>query len=266
MKKNQQKVARLPSAWKPRHRDDLRRLGSKHDGGYIVTDNIIRNTDLIVGLGVGTNWDFERDFHKLTGCPVHCYDHTVSFYLFLRSALPNFRSITRLRRKETIRSVLFSLRFKYFFSGRNRHFKEKAADDPKIGTDSATIFSRLPESGNVFIKMDIEGWEYSVLNGIKPFYDRISGLVVEFHHLDKLKHVADVHLNALKKHFDIVHIHVNSLSALDEKGRPQVVELTFENKRLSGNNGQESRYTYPIDGLDSPNMAYLADYKLEFTN
>jgi hypothetical protein len=266
MKKNQQHVARLPSAWKPRHRDDLRRLGSKHDGGYIVTDNIISNTDLIVGLGVGTSWDFERDFHKLTGCPVHCYDHTVSFPLFLRSALPNFLSITHLRRKETIRNILFSLRFKYFFSGKNRHFREKVADDSKIGTDFATIFSRLPDSGNVFIKMDIEGWEYAVLNGLRPFYDRISGLVVELHHLDKLKHVADVQINALRKYFYIVHVHVNNHSALDDNGRPQVVELTFENKQLSGNNEQESRYEYPIDGLDSRNMAYLADYKLEFTD
>lgn len=266
MNKNQQHVARLPLAWKPRHRDDLRRLGSKHDGGYVVTDDIISNTDLIVGLGVGTNWDFERDVHKLTGCPVHSYDHTVKFHSLFRHALREMPYFIRKPGKEILRNILLPPRFLYFFSGKNRQFREKVADDSKIGTDSATIFSRLPDSGSVFIKMDIEGWEYAVLNSVKHLYDRISGLVVVLHHLDKPEHVADLQIHAFKEYFDIVHVHANNHSALDKDGRPRVLEMTFENKRLSGNNEQESSYEYPIEGLDSPNFTYLADYKLEFTD
>lgn len=266
MNRNGQKVACLPSAWKPRHRDDLRRLGSKHDGGYVVTDDIVGNTDIIVGLGIGTNWDFERDFQKFTRCPVHSYDHTVSSNLFLRSALPNFRSITRLHKKETIRNILFSLRFKYFFSGKNRHFKEKVTNDPSVGADFSTIFSRISESDRVFVKMDIEGWEYSVLNDIKPYYERVSGLAVEFHHLDTLGHVADMHINDIKKFFDIVHVHVNNCGALNKKGKPGVLEMTFENKRLRGIEGKDSGHKYPIDGLDSPNSEDRPDYRLIFTD
>ena len=234
----QSSVAYLPSAWMPRHRDDLARLGSDHDGGYIVTKNIIEHTDFLVGLGIGTDWAFEADFHKRRGIPVHCYDHTISLGRFTRDAIRNMRLFLRTLRISNTRTlhmpnILMPLKYRAFFSGNRKHFKEKIGDDPEYYTDFRKIFARIPARDRVFIKMDIEGWEYRSLYGLKDYYERLTGIVVEFHHLYTMIDTIRCHLDDLGKSFYIVHVHVNNYDGLDQWGIPTTIEMTFESKELS---------------------------------
>src|SRR3990167_2000991 len=265
----QPSVAYLPSAWKPRQCDDLVRLGSKHDGGYIVTENIIRLTDFLVGLGIGTDWTFEEDFHKRKGCPVHCYDHTISLSQFVKYAIRDVKLIIRTPRIINFRrlympNILLPLKYKTFFSGNRKHFKEKIGDDPGYHTDFRKIFSRIPGGDKVFIKIDIEGWEYRTLFGLKDYYERLTGLTVEFHHLNTMMDTVDSHINDLSKSFNIVHVHVNNYDGTDERRIPTTIEMTFESKEHSPGRNTPSERTYPVDGLDFPNLAHQTDYNLEF--
>lgn len=256
--------ALLPSEWKPRQRDDLIRLGSKHDGGYIVTNKIVQNTDVLVGLGVSTDWSFEKEFHKKTGCTVHCYDHTVNFRQLVKAAVRSCFNLFPHPNTAKIHQILLPLEYKSFFSGSRRHFTERVGDDPEKNTDCVKIFSRIPESRRVFVKMDIEGWEYRTLHGLRNYYERISGLVVEFHHVCTMMKTIDRHINELRESFNIVHVHVNNFGGIDRKGTPFVIEVTFENKNLVAGLDRESEREYPIRNLDSPNDKDGADYELEF--
>lgn len=262
-------VAYLPKCWKPHHRDDLVRLGSMHDGGYIVTENIIRNTDFLVGLGVGTDWTFEEDFLKRNRCPVHCYDHTISLGLFTRNATRNMRIFLMTPRIGNFRTqympdILLPLKYVTFFSGNRKHFMEKIGDDPEYYTNFKKIFSRIPAEDKVFIKMDIEGWEYRALSGLRDYHERLTGFTVEFHHVSTMLDTVRRHVSELAKSFDIVHVHVNNGCMTDERGVPHMVEMTFESKGLYQGPVRVSERTYPVDGIDSPNDAHRTDYRLEF--
>ena len=262
-------TAYLPQEWKPLHRDDLLRLGSKHDGGYIVTGNIIRYTDFLVSLGIGTDWTFGEDFHKRILCPVHCYDHTISLGQFIKYALGDVKHLLGTQhilniRRPYLPNILLPLKYKTFFSENRKHFKEKIGDDPEYYTNFMKIFSRIPGGNKVFIKMDIEGWEYRALSGLKDYYERATGLAVEFHYLSTMMDRVRSHINELKKSFNIVHVHVNNYDGTYERGIPGTIEMTFENKEFSPVRERASQRIYPVAGLDSPNAINRIDYKLEF--
>ena len=78
----------------------------------------------------------------------------------------------------------------------------------------------------IFLKIDIEGSEYRVLETIISNHQKISGLVIEFHD-------CDINLSKIEwfiKNFNLklVHIHANNHGLVDlEKRIPLVLELTF---------------------------------------
>ena len=79
---------------------------------------------------------------------------------------------------------------------------------------------------NIFLKIDIEGSEYRLLNTLILNQDRISGLVLEFHD-------CDLHINSIKSFIEnfslqLVHIHANNCAPIRlDDGLPLVLELTF---------------------------------------
>lgn len=257
------RTARLPLAWKPRHRGDLIRLGAQYDGGYVVTETAVRGTGVLVGLGVEHNWTFEEEFYRTAGCAVHCYDHTIGFQKLLEPAYLHAKAWTAGLEPLDMPKITLPFKYRIFFSGRKKHYAEKVGTGPG-SSDFRKIFSRIPGDRPVFIKMDIEGWEYSVIPGLSDYYGRISGLVIEFHHVGPFLEVMERVMRELKGHFDIVHIHVNNFSFLDVNGIPETVEVTFENRSLRKGPASESSLGYPVEGLDSPNNPSLPDYTLEF--
>ncbi len=141
---------------------------------------------------------------------------------------------------------------------------EKVGNDPENSSDFRKIFSRVPEGVRVYIKMDIEGGEYRVLSGLKEYYGRITGLVIEFHFMIFMYDVIYNRISELKRYFNIVHIHANNLGGIDRRGMPMTIEVTFENKRLFSGRNMESEREYPVESLDYANYIGFRDYKLEF--
>ena len=71
----------LPYFLKPKFSVKLKRLGSKHDGGYFVPQKLIFATENLICFGLGFNWDFEKDFLKYNkSCKLMIYDHTVTYF------------------------------------------------------------------------------------------------------------------------------------------------------------------------------------------
>ncbi|HVY55038.1 MAG TPA: FkbM family methyltransferase, partial [Thermodesulfobacteriota bacterium] len=137
-------------------------------------------------------------------------------------------------------------------------------DGSESETDFKKIFSRIPYGDRVFIKIDIEGAEHRALSGLGDFQERITGLVIEFHHMIFLRDSVLKIISGIKEFFDIVHVHVNNHKGVDEGGMPDVIEVTFENKNLRRGDDAESGRRYPVEGLDSPNYVVYADFRLVF--
>ena len=59
-------------------KDELTRLGSIDDGGYVLPIKDIKLSDVLISLGISDNWDFEKDFSKRSKVNViahHIYHH-----------------------------------------------------------------------------------------------------------------------------------------------------------------------------------------------
>ena len=79
---------------KPYEVNDLIRLGRNEDGGYIVSESIIKSSNYLLAFGMGADWSFEEDFLKLNkNNKVEIYDHTVDFLFFFKRL---YKSIKRL--------------------------------------------------------------------------------------------------------------------------------------------------------------------------
>jgi hypothetical protein len=264
--RNEDAFVNLPASWKPCHREDLMRIGSKHDGGYVVTKNAVNNSDYLVGLGISTDWTFEKEFSRLVNCKVHCYDHSINFKFFLKSSIRSIvgsllSSLVKIHKKV----VMLPVSYKLFFRKGKKHFIEKVGNNPEKETNFEKIFSRIPQNKKVFLKMDIEGSEYLVLSELDKFYHRISGIVIELHEVDIRYDCVNKHIEKLKDYFDIVHIHINNAGGKSADKIPCVIEVTFENKKIFSGKSRLSDFQYPMPNLDNPNNKKKADYKIIFS-
>ena len=98
----------------------------------------------------------------------------------------------------------------------NQHFNSISIKD---------IFNLADKSSKIFLKIDIEGSEYRILDDLINFSKNISGLTIEFHDVDlNINRILDF----IKK-FDLtlVHIHPNNYSNLGIDNIPTSLELSF---------------------------------------
>jgi hypothetical protein len=222
----------LPKELKPKHCYNLVRLGKNNDGGYLVEKDSLLNSESLISFGINLDWSFEKDFFKLKERPIHCYDHTIKYSFFKKFSRNSFLkffnkkyySISGL--KEIFSNIKLYKDYKKFFSGKVVHF-ESAIGLGKNLVDMSTVFNRV-NCNKIFLKIDIEGSEYRVLDDLIRYQDKITGLVIEFHNIDL--HIQKI-LNFVKNFkLNLVHIHGQNPGGedyLDSNGDPTQIELTF---------------------------------------
>ena len=111
----------LPANWKPLPCQGLVRVGPRADGGYVISESILHNTDVLFGLGIGEDWRFEEEFKKKAGCSVICFDHTLnSVYWRHKFELDFFAFVCGRRRSiKRIKDMLKYFEYKRFFDGKS---------------------------------------------------------------------------------------------------------------------------------------------------
>jgi hypothetical protein len=227
---------------------DLVRLGRDNDGGYLVSEKDVNQSDLLIGLGINDDWSFESDFVARNDVKVIAYDGSISAKLFFRRFLKSFFRISNV--KAIMRDYETYCGFcKFFNTGTNTHIQKFVglnSSDSRHCTLDAILENT--SSQHIFFKIDVEGSEYRLLHTLIENVHRMTGLVIEFHDCDI--HLFDIEKFIQKFDMNLVHVHANNYSPirLDDK-LPLVLELTFSRH---GTIGQETILPHLLDMKNNP--------------
>ncbi|MDR1667962.1 MAG: hypothetical protein LBS03_09805 [Bacteroidales bacterium] len=266
---------------RPIRMDDLIRIGRNADGGYILSRRQIAQTEVLLSFGINEDWSFEKAFLAKKKVACFAFDYSVSAEIFATRSAEHLLLMLFYLLKCNIPKARFhggrwrnlrrkSKDFKRFFHAGNgsrfvRKFLGEEDSDRFIRFD--TIFNAGESdagNGSVFIKMDIENWEYRTLPQLLPFFDKINGMVIEFHLLDIAEKKFEEIINLLSPRFFIAHVHANNAGGyIHRSNLPVLLEITFINKALVAC-PEPSILHYPVEGLDFPNIAAKEDIPLEF--
>ncbi|MDR2601633.1 MAG: hypothetical protein LBC53_04180 [Spirochaetaceae bacterium] len=268
------------SKCRPVELDDLVRVGNDFDGGYVIPMRATDKTKILLSFGVNNDWTFEEGFSKLKDVKIYSYDYSTKLLPFMKRNSFEICAAILLKgllglNKRWFLYYLNMLRsrigFNKFFDPKNgRRFIPKfiGIHDDEKNTCFKTIFEELGEVEDlsVFIKMDIEGGEYLCLPCLAPYWDKINGLVIEFHDLKESGVKFEELLDALSSRFYVAHTHGNNHSELIYKTEiPSVLEMSFINKKLAPKDIKLCDKEHPIKGLDAPCNKFREDYALKFT-
>lgn len=232
------------------------RVGGKHDGGYVVADEVCRATDRVYSFGIGDD---------------------VSFELGL---LETYQNIKKVNLFDPYIDELPASHGKFSFS------KIGIGDDyPESRYVSA--WPAYQHGSNDLLKMDVEGSEWSAFRDM--FWAVLNGfsqIVVEFHvfHImpvvgfspyftsiyqkwaDRVNnHCFEMYYEVLKKisgFFTCFHAHANNSLPMVELGGfrfPPLIEMSFVRKDKIRTNVKEAEGPFPVGGLDSPNKTDRPD-------
>jgi len=207
----------LPNFLKFKQAKDLIRIGKNNDGGYLISEKDLKKSDFLLSLGICDDWSFESDFLEKNNVPLHAYDASLNLKFFIKNLI-------KISIIEIIKKIIS---YKKFFRGTNIHFQKFIGiNNNKEGFYTLSSVLEDLNFQAIFLKIDIEGSEYRILDSIISNQQKISGLVIEFHD-------CDINLSKIEcfiKNFNLklVHIHANNHGLVDlDKKMPLVLELTF---------------------------------------
>jgi hypothetical protein len=261
----------------------MKRLGPNEDGGYVVYEKLLAETDVLLTYGVGNEVRFEEHFNSITGKKVLMFDPTMfgryllslgyCKWLLVRFQLRAFFNYLVITRHKWIKKKQLAKKNILFFN-------EGLAATPYGKYDTlAHHLERFQLFNNrILLKIDIEGTEYEVFESadFMAALQHVNQLLVEFHFIttrfDRFKKI----IEQLKTDFEIIHIHANNFAGVSRVSEtpafehtgismPESLEITFIKKdKIMESEVMQSKTDYPIANLDYPNDPVRADLKLDF--
>ncbi len=218
-------TVKLPSFFKLYSVKDLIRLGKHNDGGYLVTRSSVLKSTVLVSLGINDDWSFERDFIKKNNLRLNAYDASIDKFVFFKRFIKSLFWFYKPRL--FLKNAVVFFDFILFFRHKRRHIKKFVGlnSDSELYCSLESILEQFQEE-TIFLKIDVEGFEYRFLETIIKYQDKVCGLAIEFHdcdlHILKIKNFIE-HLR-----LDLVHVHANNYAPINlDNGLPLVLELTF---------------------------------------
>ena len=205
----------------------LERYGKDNDGGYIIADGM--DYDCFLSCGIGNDLSFELMFAYLN--PVkeaHAFDGSDMFMEESETGIQYHRLNIKMHNSET----------------------------------STNLHEYLSKHKDVFIKMDIEGYEREWLASLPDnLIANIKQLVIEFHGLDPCLPF----IESLNNTHALVHLHGNNFGGVVERNGniyPNVFECTFVRLKDCL---KYDRYHGPLPReIDQPNKPSEPDIDLNF--
>ncbi len=254
----------------------LVRLGVAGDGGYVVPSDQVQATTTLLSLGIDEDWSFDRAFIAANpAARVIGVDHSVGpawFKQRLRDSLADLLTGTlrgeRRQARRHWRALKNAVDYFVFFRPPHRHIQKRVAatdDDANISLPSLLRVAGDPAAHSVFLKVDIEGWEYQITAPLVDGADAINCVVIEFHRLGTRTAEFNRAIAHLLTRFRIVHVHGNNYSNYDTRiDFPDAVEITLLHHLLVPADAARSAHAYPRPGLDVANLPRRPDHPLRF--
>lgn len=239
--------------------NDLIRVGNDKDGGYLLSESDLEKSEVLITLGINDDWSFEEHFYKRKKVAIEAYDKSIDQKVFLKNVV---KSLLRIDNPKIIwHWIKTSYKFNKFFSKQNiNHNKQNVGinSSRKDCCSLSEVFKKI-KSENIFLKIDIEGDEYRILDDLVINQNRITGLVMEMHNID-------IHLEKIEnfiKDFNLklVHIHANNGALVrKEDNLPVTLELTFSKySKVNSSNILPNK-------LDKPCDPYIEEIYLKISN
>ena len=248
-------------------KEELIRLGSIDDGGYVLPLKDVRNSDVLISLGISDNWDFEKDFSKISEVRILAYDHSIDSNFWIskfKKDLIKFFKLKIFKPKKIYKMIQYIDFLLFFrFKKKNQFFLKKIGNTKECVNIKEIVSSNIHENDKIFLKIDIEGSEYEILDQIVSIKDKIQGIVIEFHNVSKNLHIIENFLKKIKDYLNLVHIHANNYSVKEVNQFPESLELSISSINLMNLDLDDFR-EYPIRDLDFPNSKRSLDIKFDF--
>jgi len=257
----------LPNFLKPYNVDidDLIRIGPNSDGGYVIHKESLNLTKKIITCGLNDDWKFEKNFKKLNkNCRIEAYDHTINnkfWYERFKKDIIHFFLLKKLSLRKIIK-IFDYLDYKKFFKNENKHFLQKIVKKPK-NNNEISLIDLIANDESIFLKIDIEGDEYDILQDINQKSENLISLVIEFHEIQKNLKLIENFITKVSN-LKLIHIHANNFKKVDMNGNPNDIELTFVNREKIDVSDEKTERKYPINGLDYKNLKRKDDINLKF--
>jgi mannosyltransferase OCH1-like enzyme len=221
------------------------RLGKENDGGYVIPYIALKKSHVLFSYGICNDISFDEAYIEATELKneVHGFDHTI----------------------ETIQTNYpenFIL-----------HLEGLSGTQTENTDNFLAHFDQVNPAGRAFLKIDVEGAEFDFFAHTKAAHlrERITGMVVEFHHLANASYRGKFFsiLEKLNECFYICHAHGNNHDTLFDYYKngevysfPNVLELTFIAKDLA-EDVSICQSPYPSE-LDTPNNPDRKEFDLNF--
>jgi hypothetical protein len=235
----------LDNKLKPKRSFDLLRIGKKNDGGYLVEKNSYKNSEFLIGVGINDDWSFEKNFKKNF---IGIDNQISSKFLVKIFFIKFFRFFYTFCLIDILNSFFKIIEFNFIKHNFLKLTLSNYTDLSKgIVSLDWVLQSYCLGCNKIFLKIDIEGSEYRILDDIILIQDKICGLVIEMHDIDInigkiIKFIDEIDM-------DLTHIHGNNFAGLDSNSDPLVIELTFSKnpKEISGPVILPNTLDYPND-------------------
>lgn len=249
--------AQLPRSFMPDAGFEPVRLGRNNDGGYVIDQRSLGDVQQLISIGINDDWSFERDFIRHNRVPVAAYDGSIDLTFFVKQAV---YSLVKLYNPFHLFDKLSrSIGYLMFFRGDVRHIRAHVglSSPPDYVSFAEVISSIARDVDAVFLKIDIEGGEYRILDDIIAIADRLTGMVIEFHDVDINLEKIERFIAGLE--LGLCHVHCNNYEPLNEHCTPLAIELTFTKYGKKPEIGMQ----LPMP-QDMPNNPTCEDYTILF--
>lgn len=230
---------------------ELVRIGNPGDGGYLVPQAVIDKSDALLSMGLGENWTFDEHWKDLKpNDPIHMYDGTVT-----KASLPE-------QAWQWPDRDLNSMYEKFFNCTPGvKHYVEMIGNG-RTDTNLETCIQRL-DAKNIFLKMDIEGGEYTLIDDLIRFKDNIVCMATEMHGVNTQRNLFRDSVDKICSEYVIVHVHGNvGVPPYGPEGLTDALEITFLRKDLC--NSRTQRNELHIPHLDYGNHFGVFDIEYFF--
>jgi len=193
------------------------RIGAIRDGGYYVTKRLIEESDFLISGGISYNVSFEKDFWDINRrAKLILIDGSYNLFTYL--ARPFYWMIFKRSFTMKIGGLIDMLFLKKKATFLKKYLGEKYSLKQVFET-------HIEKHQKGYLKLDIEGSEYDLLNDIVSLRDKLIGVAIEFHNVPE--HITEINNFLALINLNVIGFNINETANLNPTGIPNVIELCF---------------------------------------